>query len=130
MPEFGKRVDGPGGRRRAVRERVLLAVSAITLENTQSVVIEDICASGAKLSGRNLPPIGADMLVRAGEIEVMAAVAWHERDWCGITFDAPLDTEAVELLKQEGRLASLIGINTIPSSPSGGARQPNDPLVY
>lgn len=130
MPDFGKRVDGPGGRRRAVREQVLLAASAITLENSQSVVVEDICARGAKLCGRNLPPVGADMLVKAGAVEVMAAVAWHERDWCGITFETPLDSEGVRLLKQEGRLASLMGINTTPISTAGRVRQPSYRLAY
>jgi len=110
MPVFGKRVDGPGGRRRACRERVVLAGAALTLEKARSVVVEDLCSSGAKLRGRDLPKDGDELLVKVGLVEILAHVAWSARDECGIRFEQALDPGCVEQFKNEGRLGHVMGI--------------------
>jgi hypothetical protein len=109
MP-FGKRVDVPGGRRRVERERVVLAAAAVTLDKTRSVVVEDVCSSGARLRGRDLPASGQELLVKVGPVDVLASVAWSERDECGITFDPPLQASGVKQLKDEGRLGRVLGV--------------------
>lgn len=111
MMAFGKRMDLPGGRRRARREPVVLAAAAVTLDHSQSVTIEDVCSTGARLRGRGLPPDGHEMLVSVGPIKVMASVAWSANDSCGISFENVLDAAAVERIKSEGRLARILGVD-------------------
>src|SRR4051794_17464634 len=103
MMPFGKRVDVPGGRRRTERERVVLAAAALTLDRSRSVVVEDVCSSGARLRGRDLPEDGQELLVKVGSIDVMASVVWASHEVCGITFAPPLEPAGVKQLKDEGR---------------------------
>ena len=42
MSSFGKRADGPGGRRSAVRREVAIIGSAMTLSGSRSVFVEDL----------------------------------------------------------------------------------------
>ena len=109
MP-FGKRVDVPGGRRRNQRERVVLAEAAVTLDRICSVVVEDVCSSGARLRGRDLPSDGHELVVKVGPVDVMASVVWSRHEECGFTFDHPLEPAGVKQLKEEGRLGRVLGI--------------------
>ena len=95
MSSFGKRVDVPGGRRRVNRREVAILGSAMTLEGSNSVVVEDLGPSGAKLVGRHLPAPGKEILLRTSEIAVMGRIAWADNDHRGITFEQPLN-EAVK----------------------------------
>ena len=90
MSGFGKRVDVPGGRRRVTRRQVAILGSAMTLEGSQSVIVEDLGPSGAKLVGRHLPPPGKEILLRAGELAILGRVAWANHDHRGVIFEAPL----------------------------------------
>lgn len=87
MSTFGKRVDGPGGRRRSNRNSVRLLGSATTLQGSRSVLVEDLCPTGAKLTGRGLPQTGKEVLVRAGDLRAFGRVAWAESDQCGVMFE-------------------------------------------
>lgn len=110
MSSFGKRIDGPSGRRRAQREEVVLAGSALTLGASRAVVVTDVSPAGAKLLGRKLPQSGTDVLLTVGSVELFGAIAWLGRDECGISFDTPLDAELADHLKREGRWAKVMGI--------------------
>lgn len=94
MPSFGKRVDVPGGRRQAKRKPVTILGAAVSIEGTKSVVVEDLCPTGAKLVGRGLPQPGRELLVRAGDLEVLGRVAWADDDYRGIRFEEPLPEQA------------------------------------
>ena len=95
MSGFGKRVDVPGGRRRVKRRQVAILGSAMTLDGSQSVIVEDLSAQGARLVGRRLPPPGKEIMLRAGKHSVLGRIAWADRDRRGLIFDAPLaDAEA------------------------------------
>lgn len=107
MPSFGKRVDVPGGRRRTIRQRVVLVGSATTMEGTRSVVLDDICATGARLRGRDLPAKGAEMIVKVGSTDIFASVAWNVKDQCGITFDTVLNQNGVQQLKEAGSVGQV-----------------------
>ncbi|MBA2467598.1 MAG: hypothetical protein H0V46_08360 [Sphingomonas sp.] len=107
---FGKRVDGPGGRRRKERERVVLAAAAVTLDSTQPVVVDDVCPTGVRLRGRGLPKKGEDLVLKIGHVDVMGFVAWSDGAECGVTFDAALDPGSVTQLKEEGSLGRVLGI--------------------
>ena len=110
MPNFGRRVDGPTGRRRAQREEVVLAASALTLGASRAVVVTDVSPTGAKLLGRKLPRVGADVLLTVGKVELFGTIAWLRHDECGIAFERPLDGETADHLKRDGRWAEVMGI--------------------
>jgi hypothetical protein len=110
MSNFGRRIDGPTGRRRARREEVVLAGSALTLGASRAVVVTDVSPAGAKLLGRKLPQAGTDVLLTVGSVELFGEIAWLGRDECGISFEAPLGAEVTDHLKREGRWAKVMGI--------------------
>ena len=110
MPNFGRRIDGPTGRRRARREDVVLAGSAITRAASRAVVVTDVSPTGAKLIGRQLPAEGADVLLTVGGVELFGEIAWLRHDECGIAFEEQLEREVTDHLKREGRWAKVIGI--------------------
>jgi hypothetical protein len=90
MSSFGKRVDVPGGRRRIKRREVAILGSAMTLDGSQSVVVEDLCLTGARLVGRNLPEPGKEILLRTSEHAILGRIAWASNDRRGVIFDAPV----------------------------------------
>ena len=106
---FGRRVDGPSGRRRRVRQPVVLAASAVSIERSRSVLVADLSPSGAKLQGRDLPKEGSEVLVAVGSQDSFATIVWRNDDACGIEFDTLLPEERVAQLKHEGRWASVTG---------------------
>lgn len=87
MSVFGNRLDGPAGRRRSAREKVVLLGTAISIERTRSVVIEDLSPTGAKICGRALPPLGQEVLIRAECLRLFGRVAWVHRNSCGIRLE-------------------------------------------
>jgi len=91
MASFGKRVDGPGGRRQVKRQPVAILGSATTLAGSKSVVVEDLGPKGARLFGRNLPAPGKDALLNTGDGDVFGRVAWLSRDRCGMVFEASVE---------------------------------------
>lgn len=90
MSSFGKRVDGFSGHRREPRQQVSLLGSAIAVQGSKSVLVEDLCANGAKLLGHVLPAVGKDLVIRAGQLDVFGRVVWSNGGHCGVIFDAPL----------------------------------------
>ena len=52
MRDFGKRLDGPGGRRVAAREPVLLNAALLTLRASRPVTLVDVSKTGARLRVR------------------------------------------------------------------------------
>lgn len=109
MP-FGRRIDGPTGRRRVTREEVVLAASAQTLKASRPVVVADVSATGAKLQGRELNSLDPDVLLSVGGADLFANVAWSNRAECGVRFDEPLSQEMVDFIKREGRWAKVMGV--------------------
>lgn len=112
MPNFGKRIDGPGGRRRSSREPVVLAASAVTLDAARAVVVTDVSPSGAKLEGRDLPAEGTSVLFSVGNTQLLANVVWSGRNECGIGFETPISSDVSDHLKREGCWARVMGIGT------------------
>lgn len=120
MPSiFGKRIDVPGGRRKEERQETVLAASLSTLDGSYSVLAEDVSATGARLRGHRLPPAAAEVMVRVGELEMLASIAWSTHDQCGIKFVPSLPPAGVELLRQEGRWAKVMGIVEAPDCERG-----------
>ena len=109
MP-FGKRVDGPCGRRNLVRETVVLAASAQGMRGSRSVVVADVSKTGAKLQGRALTSLDPDVLISVGDVDLFARVAWAHCDECGVIFEEPLSSGMIDHIKREGRWAKVMGI--------------------
>ena len=87
MSGFGKRIDGPAGRRRISRRQVGVLGSAVTINGAKSVIVEDICPTGARLVGRNLPDEGNEILLRTSNLAFLGRIAWAKQDERGIIFD-------------------------------------------
>lgn len=88
MASFGKRIDGPGGRRRIRRKQVSISGSVSSIEGSRCIIIEDLCLSGARVLGRDLPREGSEILVRSGERAILGRVAWECEDRRGIVFSS------------------------------------------
>jgi hypothetical protein len=87
MASFGKRVDGPGGRRRIKRKPVTILGSTSSRDGSRQIIIEDLCLSGARVLGRDLPVEGSEILLRSGDRAILGRVAWAREDRRGIVFD-------------------------------------------
>jgi len=105
---FGKKLPEPC-RREVEREDVMLAGSALALMRSRAVVISDLSASGAGITGRDLPAAGDDVFMVVGSCDEMARVVWRAGDKCGITFDEPLALENITRMKREAPWASVTG---------------------
>lgn len=103
MLKFGKRIDGIGGRRLAVREPVLLAASVLTLARARCATVVNVSATGARLRGCGDVAVGEDLWVKVGIIDCLSNVAWRKGDLCGITFDEPLDDDDLRHLRCEAK---------------------------
>jgi len=109
MP-FGRRTDGPSGRRLMNREEVVLAASAQSLSSSRPVVISDVSPLGAKLRGRALEQLDPNVLVSVGDVDVFATIAWVNRDECGVQWEEPLTGELMTRIKRHGHWANVMGI--------------------
>ena len=87
MRSFGKRVDGVGGRRRIKRRPVSIqATGSILGDSARGLIIEDLCLTGARVTGRDLPREGAEILIRRGDQALLGEVVWAAADRRGIRF--------------------------------------------
>ena len=50
------------------------------------------------------------MIVRIGGLDILSTVAWREEQQCGITFEAPLDHNGVQQLKEAGSIGHVLGV--------------------
>ena len=98
---FGKRIDKPGGHRRAVRDDALIRVAMMTLTETVGVDLLDLSTSGAKLRGRDLPTPGQEVVVLLGRLEAFGSVVWRDEDECGVHFDVQLTENARSMVESE-----------------------------
>jgi hypothetical protein len=94
---FGKRVDGPAGRRRATRNSAAIRAEIVTDSTTIDVKLIDLSNTGVKLRGSKLPAMDQPVLVRIGPMEARGAVAWTEGNMCGIQFGVPAADDAVDI---------------------------------
>ena len=98
---FGKRIDKPGGSRRALRGEVSMAVAMMTTTESLAVDLLDLSKTGAKLRGRNLPGPGQEVLVLLGRLEAFGFVIWRDDGQCGVHFDVALTDLAVATVERE-----------------------------
>jgi hypothetical protein len=109
---FGKRIDRPGGSRRAKREEVLMSAAMMTTMDSLTVDLLDLSNSGARLRGNNLPPPGLEVLVLLGSLEAFGSVVWRIGDQCGVQFDVALSEGAVAAVERERGPSRLRGLGS------------------
>ena len=90
-----ERVDVPLGRRRAPRRPSSETGSAITIEGSSSVLVEDLGCSGARIRGHKLPGIGKQVLIWTEGLDVLGSVVWARFGVRGVEFDAAPDAKPI-----------------------------------
>ena len=104
---FGKRIDRPGGARRAVRDEMMIRASIMTTMDSVSVDLLDLSKSGARLRGNALPAPGQEVLVLLGRLDAFGTIVWRDYDQCGVHFDVQLSDQAVSIVQAESGPSSL-----------------------
>ena len=112
MAGFGKRLDGPGGRRVAQRRPSFTATGIITQNRSQVGYLIDISATGAKLDGGGGLSIGQNVWLKSGHIDVLASVVWTGPTICGVQFDTPLSDDEIKQLSQVPQGALFASLST------------------
>lgn len=109
--DFGKRVDRPGGLRRAVRDEVMIRAAIMTMTDTMRVDLLGLSTTGAKLRGDDLPAPGQEVLVLLGRLEAFGSVVWRDEDQCGVHFDVALSEQARSIIESERGRSSMVWLN-------------------
>jgi PilZ domain len=91
-----QRTFGKLGNRGMARLRAGLQAGIVTPDRTTRCVVEDVSRQGCRLQLPEPPRVGATILVRIAEFEILGTIAWVKGQTCGITFARALDMEAVE----------------------------------
>jgi hypothetical protein len=91
----------PSDRRAAARRRIFITGSAVTIRGSKSVIVENVSTTGARVCGRDLPPIGKQVLIWMEGLDVLGSVAWVKNDECGVRFDLSLEAKALTCLEEQ-----------------------------
>ena len=110
MQTFGQRADDPSGRCRSVRQAVVLTASALSFDRSSSVLVPDLCESGARLRGRNLPSAGERLLINFGETGLFGTVTWRDGEECGVCFDRRLAASGLKQVEREAGWSAVKGL--------------------
>lgn len=98
---FGK--SAGGGRRTAPREAAPLLAVYTTVTQSHSALLVDVSSSGARLRAPDLPEEKEELFVTAGKVKAFGSVVWVGSGEFAVAFDDPLDTEELEMLRQNVR---------------------------
>lgn len=101
MSCFGKRIGVAGDRRTKQRRPIFIVGSAVSVQGSKSVVVEDLSVDGARLRGRNLPKPGKQILVWMEGLDVLGSVAWSKFDTGGIVFETRLDAADLTCVEEQ-----------------------------
>jgi hypothetical protein len=111
MGNFGKRMDGPGGRRVAPREQVLLSAAMLTLSSSRTVTLLDVSTTGARMKTSEELFLGQEVWLKINPSDIFGTVAWTEGDQCGILFDDPITEDTVAGIEGRGRVVMIAGLS-------------------
>ena len=87
MANFGKRIDGPSGRRWLKRKRVGISAIAVFDDWSTPVLVQDLSLTGAKLLGPDLPAHPTNVTLSVGERSLLGEIRWAAGDKRGISFE-------------------------------------------
>ena len=99
-PGFGRRIDGPTGRRRAVRERTSLPVSLHSVDQSRVALLADVSESGCRIRGMGLPDTGRDLLLKVAGVELFGRIVWKADGERGVQFDQHISEAELKALRQ------------------------------
>lgn len=91
-----QRTFGKLGNRGMARLRAGLAAGLVTPDRTARCIVDDVSRLGCRLQLAQPPRVGATILVRIAEYEILSSIAWVKRDRCGVTFARALELDVVE----------------------------------
>lgn len=111
MTEFGKRMDGPGGRRAAPREAVLLNAALMTLSVSRTVILLDVSTTGARATASLPLFVGQQVWLKVNPVDIFGRVAWTNGSECGILFDFPLDDDEIVRIQARGKVIFIAGLS-------------------
>ena len=111
MGNFGKRLDGPGGRRAAAREPVLLNAALLTVRTSRPVTVVDVSKTGARLRVREPLFRGQQIWLKINPSDLFGTVVWVDGEECGILFDDPLADAEVASLQARGKVVIFVGLS-------------------
>lgn len=77
-------------RRHSPRLNLGIDAELIGLNGRQTVTLQDLSATGAKLQ-LNQPDVISQGFLRWMSLEAFGDVVWQKEDWCGMAFDRPID---------------------------------------
>ena len=97
------------GRRAKPRARVALTATIECLSGQRRVLLRDVSETGALIEGTDLPGLGTDLIVRCGDIDVLATVVRVERNKCGLAFDEPANNQQIVRLRMESDRIAATG---------------------
>lgn len=86
-----ERVDVRLSRRRAARRPSSQTGSAISIEGSSSVLVEDLGCNGARIRGHKLPGIGKQVLIWTEGLDILGSVVWARFGVRGVQFDTAAD---------------------------------------
>ena len=89
--------DG-SGRRRSIRNRVLMVAKLATPSREIDVRLRDVSATGARVEGTDLPQPGETVVLKRGAFESFAQIVWVSGAVAGIAFEEAFDE--AELISQ------------------------------
>ena len=110
MGDFGKRLDGPGGRRAAPREPVLLNAGLRTMQSSRSVTLLDVSRTGARMRVKEQLSLGQQIWLKVPPADIFGTIVWMDGDECGLLFDASLTPAEAGALQARGKVVFCAGL--------------------
>lgn len=111
MTKFGKRLDGPGGRRAMPREPVLLNAALMTMSASGSVTLLDVSKAGARMRVKERLFLRQQVWLKINPADIFGTIIWIDGDECGLLFDTPLTDDEVAGLQARGRVIFCAGLS-------------------
>jgi hypothetical protein len=133
------KVEGGAELRTSRRTNLMLAATIEAGGRATAVRIRNLSDTGALIEGAGLLEKGEPLLVRRGELEISATVAWSGGGKCGVRFDRPIpvsewtggkprplectglrDQRRVDAIQAEARGGTGAGLLPTPSAAAAG----------
>jgi hypothetical protein len=107
MSKFGKRLDGPGGRRSTPRCAVLMSAALHTVGASRTVSVLDVSKTGAKLRSWLPMRLGQEVWLKMLTNDAFGRIAWVDDTVCGVQFERPLGEAAAAELQAMGKVVIM-----------------------
>lgn len=91
-------VDGEIAAGQGARLRLLLAAKLVLTTGELAVMLRELSATNAIVTGERLPGIGTDAILKRGRLEALGTILWAEGTRACLEFEDPL--HEADLLSQ------------------------------